>query len=225
MTLRRFTLSLFAFFIGAFMVFGPLTGAKADPPKLTQITGNELPKVFQAGKKYTIKLQYADPAGEEVSKSKALFIDDAPSGRVSTPATDISGDTKTGAFITWEINGFEQGAHHAHFEVDGPSAKTRFPEAAAEDYNFVVEAWQTKLLTMAIGGLLCIVAIPMISYLLFRALNPRGDPSRAARIGLLVGILAACALFIYLYLNVFGLLTYAILIIGLIAVIVLTIQR
>ena len=213
----------FAVVLTTLVLLSPVV--RAAPPKLTQIVGNELPKVFQAGQKYTIKLQYTDPAGDEVSKSKALFIDEAPSGRVSTPATEVAGDTKSGAYITWEINGFEQGGHRAHFEVDGLTAKTRFPETAAEDYTFVVEALATKLITMAVGTLISIVGIPLISYLLFRALNPRGDPSRAARIGLLIGILAACSLFIYLFLNVYGPLVYAILVIGLIAALVLTLRR
>ncbi|MEI6430719.1 MAG: hypothetical protein WCP07_00930 [bacterium] len=209
----------------AILLAASLRPSEAAPPKLTQITGNELPKVFQAGQKYTLKLQYIDPAGDEISKSKAIFVDEGPSGRVSTAASDVAGDTKNGAYITWEINGLEQGSHRAHFEVEGLTAKTRFPETAAEDYQFVVESLSTKILTLAIGSLISIIAIPMIAYLLFRALNPRGDPSRAARIGLLIGILTACVLFIYLFLNVYGPLVYAILIIGVIAFLVLLLRR
>ena len=102
-----------------------LSGARAQAPKLTEISGDELKKTYQAGQKYTIRMQYTDPAGDEISKSKAQFIDEGPSGRVPTTATSIEGDTKTGAVITWNINGFEQGAHTAHFEVNALTGAVR----------------------------------------------------------------------------------------------------
>lgn len=213
-------------FAALFLALFALTAlVRAEPPKLTKIPGNEPPNVFQAGGKYTIKLQYTDPAGDDISKSDAKFFDQAPTGLITIPASSVDGSTKTGAYITWEINGFEQGSHRAHFEVKGLRANARYPDAAAEDYAFVVESLTTKIITMVAGTLISVIAIPMIAYLLFRALNPRGDPSRAARIGFLIGILAACVLFIYLFLNVYGPLVYAILFIGLIASLVLMLRR
>ena len=111
-------------------------GARAQGPKLTEISGDELKKTYQAGQKYTIRMQYTDPAGDEISKS-----------------------------------------------------------------------------------------LPLLTYVLFRSANPRGDPSRVVRVGLLIGILACCALFIYLFLGIYGPLVYAILGVGLFAGLILMLRR
>jgi hypothetical protein len=202
-----------------------LTGARADPPKLTEDPQNELRKTYQAGQKYTIRMLYTDPAGDEITKSKAQFIDEAPSGRVATAATSIEGDTKTGAVITWDINGFEQGGHTAHFEVDALTGKVRYPAEATENYTFVVEAIGTKIIIMMVGLVIGLAALPLLTYVLFRSANPRGDPSRVARVGLLIGILACCALFIYLFLSIYGPLVYAILGVGIFAGLILMLRR
>jgi hypothetical protein len=202
-----------------------LAVARADPPKLTEISGDELKKAYQAKEKYTIRMQYTDPAGDEISKSKALFIDESPSGRVPTAATSIEGDTKTGAVITWDINQFEQGPHTAHFEVNALTGTVRYPAEATENYTFVVEALWSKVIIMLVGLAIGLAALPLLTYVLFRSANPRGDPSRVARVGLLIGILACCALFIYLFLSIYGPLVYAILGVGLFAGLILMLRR
>lgn len=203
-----------------------LTRPAQAQAKLTQAPGSELSKTYQAGKRYTLRLQYTDPKGDDLSKSKALFIDEAPSGRTSTAASVINGDVANGAIIEWDINGFEQGAHKGHFEITNDAgARLRYPKETTENYEFVVEAFATKLITMGIGLIICLALVPLITYLLARSINPRGDPSRTARVGLWVGILLACLLFIYLFVGMFGPLVYAILIIGLLALPVLLLNR
>jgi hypothetical protein len=209
----------------AALVLSTLTGAWAQGPRLSEVTGDELKKAYQAGQKYTIRMLYTDPAGDEISKSKAQFIDEAPSGRIATAASSVEGDTKTGAVITWNINGFEQGAHRAHFEVDALTGKVRFPAEATESYTFVVEAIGTKITIMLVGMVIGLAALPLLTYVLFRSANPRGDPSRVARVGLLIGILACCALFIYLFLSIYGPLVYAILGVGIFAGLILMLRR
>jgi hypothetical protein len=200
-------------------------GARAQGPKLTEISGDELKKTYQAGQKYTIRMQYTDPAGDEISKSKAQFMDQGPSGNTPTAATSIEGDTKTGAVITWNINGFEQGSHTAHFEVNALTGTVRYPAEATENYTFVVEAIGSKVIIMLVGLVIGLAALPLLTYVLFRSANPRGDPSRVARVGLLIGILACCALFIYLFLGIYGPLVYAILGVGIFAGLILMLRR
>lgn len=194
--------------------------------KLSPVPGDELKTTYQAGQKYTIRLQYTDPKGDEVTKSKALFVDNAPSGRISVPAARVSGDpaSPSGAIIEWDINGFEQGGHSASFEVNSLTETVRYP-AGSENYAFLVEAIGSKILLMVIGAAVGLVAVPFLVYTITRSVNRRGDPSHAARVGLLFGILACCALFIYLFLSIFGPLVYAILAIGFIAGLVLLLNR
>jgi len=200
--------------------------ASAQTPKLEELPGNAaLPKSFQVDKPYVISLKYTDPKGDEIKKSDALFIDQSATGRTSTPAKRISGDPQNGAIIEWELNKFEQGGHTAHFEVKGLNDTTRYPEDEKSNYEFVVESPLTKWLIFGTGALVSVVGLPLIVYLLARNLNPHGDPSRAAKMGLLVGILALCALFIYLFLSLYGPLVFAILIVGVLAAIVLLLRR
>lgn len=222
-TLFRF--AALAALLLAGLAFGPLTAARAAGSTLAQAPGDELKTTYQAGQKYTLRLFYTDPSGDEIQKSKALFIDEAPSGRVSIPATNIVGDDTTkGVVIEWAINGFEQGGHRASFEVNSLTGKVRYP-SGTEPYAFVVEAIGSKIITMLIGAGVGLLAVPFLVYILTRTMNRRGDPSYAARVGLLFGILACCALFIYLFLSIFGPLVYAILAVGAVAGLVLLINR
>jgi hypothetical protein len=193
-------------------------------PTLTVPPGGELPSTFQAGKNYTLRLVYTDPKGDEISKSKAVFIDEAPSGRKPPmPASNITGDPSTGATLEWNINGFEQGGHRGHFEVSALTGTVRYPTEG--DYVFGVEALGTKIITMVVGVAVALLVIPISVYLIARSLKRQGDPSQAARMGLFFGILACCALFIYLFLNIFGPLVYAILVVGVLAFIALVLGR
>ena len=200
--------------------------AQAAGPKLEEVRGSELLKTYQAGKDYTLRLEYTDPNGDPIKKSDALFIDEAPSGRISTPATAVDGsDTSKGVTLVWNIRGFEQSSHKGHFEVKALTGTTTYPQDPKEFYEFVVEALGTKYITLAFGALIGFVGVPWVTYFFARMLNPRGDPSRAARVGLLFGILAFCALFIYLFLSFYGPLVYAILILGFLAAIILLFGR
>lgn len=185
-----------------------------------------LPKSFQTGKSKTIRLLYTDPKGDSIKAKDAQFIDQSPSGQTVTEATRISGNPATGATIEWVLNDLEQGAHSAHFEIKTlDDTVVRYPEDQQSRYQFVVESPLTKWIIMGVGGLISWLALPLIVYLLARNLNPRGDPSRAAKMGLLIGILASCALFIYLFLSLYGPLVFAILIVGFLGAIVLLLRR
>lgn len=216
--------SLFVFalaFVAA--LFGPaLPQACAAAPVLAPLPGEELPKAFQPGKRYTLRLQYTDPSGDPLRKSDAMFVDEAPSGRVSTPASSVSSDdTSKGVIIEWDINGFEQGSHRAHFEAKGLTTTSTYPTDAATAYEFVVESLTTKIIEALLGAAICFAFVPFVTYFLSRMINPRGDPSRAARVGLLFGILAFCALFFLLFSSVSQIVTWAIIGLGILGAIVM----
>jgi hypothetical protein len=78
---------------------------------------------------------------------------------------------------------------------------------------------------MGVGLLVGLLFVPFLVYVLARSLNRRGDPSGAARIGLLLGILACAALFVYLFASFYGPLTYAIGVVAALALLVVVLTR
>lgn len=186
----------------------------------------QLESSYQAGQRYTIRMRYTDPDDEPVQKAKALFIDESSAGRVEYPATAVEGaDVTKGVTIVWDLNKLAQGSHKAHFSVSAGGKTVRYPTNPEEFYTFGVEALGTKFIILGIGLLVGLAGVPFIVFFLSRSMNPRGDPSNAARVGLLFGILACCALFIYLFANVYGPLVWAILVVGIIAAAILMTRR
>jgi hypothetical protein len=199
---------------------------RAQTPKLEQNPGSELLNAYQDKKPYTLRMLYTDPSGDEVSKSKAVFIDEGPSGSNRITADSVTGDTKTGAAIEWHVNGFEPGSHKGSFEITRVGGDTvRYPAEKTEFYSFVVENLTTKWIILGVGILIALSAIPAVVFFLSRAMNPRGDSSQAARIGLLIGVLVICVLFIYLFLSIYGPLVFAILVLGVLALPLLLTRR
>lgn len=192
-------------------------------PVLEEIREEPLPKTIQGGQVAELKLRYTDRTGDPIKPSDAVFLDTSASSSkpISTAASEVIGDPATGATIVWRLQSLEQGKHSARFEVKALSATANYPTNSATPYEFVVEALGTKYAILGVGALIGLIAVPFITYFLFRMMNPRGDPSRVARVGLLFGILAVCALFIYLFLSVYGPLVYAILVLGFLGAIVL----
>lgn len=194
-------------------------------PTLTPTPGDSLRKEYTPGQKYTLRLNYTDPKGDPIRKSNAVFIDESDAGTIRTPATDISGDPATGAVISWEINGFTPGAHRSRFEVKALTDTARYPNDPAELYEFAVASVGTKLGILALAVAISLVGVPLIVYLVARSINRRGNPSTSARIALLFGVLLSCAVFVYLFLGMFGWLVYLIFLIGIIAAFPLLLSR
>lgn len=210
------------------VVAGGALGSRgwAAAPTLSQVGGEDrdLPKVVRAGQKYVLQLKFTDADGDR--PKRATFFDKAPSATVTTPGTIGTGNPKDGIVITWDINGFEQGGHQTYFEVQGSDGNiARYPAEQTVFYEFVAEALATKIGIMAAGAAVGLVFLPFIVYVLARSLNRRGDPSRAARVGLLIGILACAALFIVLFASFYGVLAWAIGIVAGLALLVLVLTR
>ena len=183
--------------------------AIAAPPSLSQVTGNELPGVYQAGRPYTLSLIFTDADGDR--PRKASFVDESPAGTQTIEGRIGSGDPRAGVTIEWPVRGFAGGGHRAYFEVrDSAGQVARYPATAGEPYSFVAENVLTKWIILGAGLLVGLMFVPFLAYVLTRSLNRSADPSRAARTSLLLGILACCALFIYLFASVYGPLAYII---------------
>ncbi|MDX1934238.1 MAG: hypothetical protein SFU56_16680 [Capsulimonadales bacterium] len=215
------------FLLLTLLSFASLRNAQAQEPKLTQNSGSELQNAYQDKKPYTLRLLFTDPSGDTVSKSKAIFVDEGPSGNLRIPATNITGDVRTGAVIEWRVNGFEPGSHKGYFEVSrlNDTAPIRYPAEPTEFYSFVVENLTTKWIIFGVGLLIGLTAIPAIVFFLSRSINPRGDSSQAARLGLFFGILAICVLFIGLFLSIYGWLVFAIIVLAFLALPLLFTRR
>lgn len=181
------------------------TPTQAAPPQLSEDASKPLEGVYQTRKRYTVRVLFADADGDRPRTT--VFSDESPGGgRVEfTQAQVVSSGNRGEYTITWDIPGLAEGGHKAEFIVTGTDGNT-----ARLRYSFVVENLVTKWVIMGVGLLVGLLFVPFLVYVLARAVNRRGDPSRAARVGLLFGILAGAALFIYLFASFYGLLTYAI---------------
>ncbi len=198
----RCTLPLLAAIVALFC-----TRSAFAAPTLEKVPGDDMPQSLQTNQSVSFKLRYTDSNGDPIKKADAIFTDESASGNVTHNATDIDGtDTSKGVTITWQVNGFAQGAHKGHFQVTPPTGTVaRFPAEATEYFSFGVEAPWLRWVELFGGILICLFLLPFTTYLLFRSLNPRSDPSRAARGALFLGILAVCALFVYLFAGPIGL--------------------
>jgi len=198
----RFLLPLVA--LAAIAFGGPRAHAA---PTLDVPPGSDMASAYHTGQAVSLHLRYTDPNGDPIKKSDAIFTDESSAGAVPHNATDIDGtDTSKGVTISWDINGFVPGPHKGHFQVTAATGSVaRYPAEASTYYSFGVEEPYVKWIELLVGILVCLVGLPLITYLVFRSVNPRGDPSRSARGALFLGVLAVCGLFIYLFTGIIGL--------------------
>ncbi len=160
----------------------------------------DLKSFYRAGEKYTLHMEYKDPDGYALKS--ATFHDRSGDGEPNFPAKELSGNTESGLKLTWEINSFAKGDHKSFFEVENEKGlKTRYPSNESDSYVFVVESLVDKWIVMGVGLLICIFMLPFLVYLIARSTNKQGNPSSAARIGLILGIFAALALFIFQFVS------------------------
>lgn len=186
--------------LSALLILAATFGARAagaSTPTLTELPGQPLPNSFLTGRTYTLSLIYQDADGDTVKK--AQLIDDSAAGHIAIDDKSISpGSPTAGQTITWEVNGFAQGGHHDYFLVTNDIGSTaRYPADATEQYSFTVDSLVTKWVITGVGVLVSLGFLPYIVFLGGRSWNRRGNPSSAARVGLLIGIVASLAIFIY----------------------------
>lgn len=193
-------------------------------PTLKPLGEAPLPNAFQDKGKYTLRLVYQDPKNDDIVK--ATFHDESRSGNIAVEKKSVDGSPENGATITWEINGFDKGDHKGYFIVTTDVGETRYPAEKDEFYTFKVESVTDKWIVTVVGWLICLGAVPFLVYILARSLNPRGNPSAVARIGLIVGIFLALALFIWQFMGVYdNPLIWALAVIGFLGLLVAVVVR
>lgn len=167
-------------------------GAFAAPPVLKPIDNVPLPTETKLHEPMELSLAYT---GDPPTKMSLVVL--TPDGETVIVPGKLSGDAAAGkpVAVSWPFTPSASGEYRYHFEAQaGDLGSTRFPESPANDFQFVVANPLTRYLVLGIGLLICFLFLPFVSYTATRGLNQRGDPAAAARIALLIGLVAYIAL-------------------------------
>jgi hypothetical protein len=193
----RFFPSLFAALV--LLIVGRT--AFAATPTLTEVPGDELKNSYKAGDTVIFRLSYKDPDDDRITK--AQFIEE--SGAPLDYKTLEGGTPETGQTIVWEVRGgFDAGGHRGYFRVENKAGEVaRYPEDEARRFTFTVASLTQKWIITGVSVVVSLLFVPFLVYLIARSTNKRGNPSSAARIGLLIGIFAALAVYIYEFIGVY----------------------
>ena len=162
-------------------------GAFAKTPTLKIVGNNALPTEARRNEALAMTLQYS---GDPPTTLNMIVL--TPDGETATvPAKAPVGDPAKGVSVTWPYTPTESGQYRYHFEAQaGDFGSVRFPLSASDDFQFVVANPVTRYIVLGLGLLVCLFLLPFVSYTATRGLNQRGDPAAAARIALLIGIVA-----------------------------------
>ncbi len=198
----RTLLRLVPALLAALLLLAVGGAAFAVPPTLTEVPGDELKNSYRTGQNVTFRLSYKDPDGDRIRK--AQFIDES-GGALLDYKTVEGGTAETGQTIVWDVRGgFENGGHKGYFLVtNGAGEEVRFPEDLERRYTFTVASVAQKWIITGVSIVLSLIFVPFLVYLIARSTNKRGNPSSAARIGLLIGIFAALGVFIYEFVGIY----------------------
>ena len=164
----------------------------AAPPTLKPIENVDLPSEVKLHEPLAMSLNYT---GDPPTKLSLVVL--TPDGETVIVPGKLSGDATSGkpVPVTWPFTPNASGEYRYHFEAQaGDLGSTRFPESPANDPQFVVANPLTRYLVLGVGLLICFLFLPFVSYTATRGLNQRGDPAAAARIALLIGLVAYVAL-------------------------------
>lgn len=170
----------------------------AAVPQLQELD-DSVPRQMRTGEKYLFRIQYSDPNGDR--PQEARLVTDGPEGMRRWPSEPIATrtvDYKNPTTLEFIAGPFSSGDHYAHFEVASVADKVRYP-ASGSGLLFSVENLWLRWIELIAGLAVALLFLPLITFVLVRGVNPNSDPSRAARFGLLVGIVASYALFVVLF--------------------------
>ncbi len=194
----RATTLVFAFLLSLLALMPPM--AQAKPPVLEKPNGFEYPTQVLTGSTQEFEISYLQESGDK-PRSLLLVIETPQGGTVKAEPNKLpTGDLATGPLIaTWYYSPRDAGNYKFHFEtvsVTGEAA--RYPLTASEDEQFTAENLITKYIILFVGVIVSMGFLPFLVYIGTRSLNKRSDPGTAARVAIIVGALAAYALYIYL---------------------------
>lgn len=163
-------------------------GVSAKPPTLEPLSGAPLPTEIKLNEPQELSLNYK---GDPPTKLSLVVL--TPDSQTVTVPGKASGDPATGnsVAVSWPFTPTESGEYRYHFEAQaGDLGSVRYPESPANDFQFVVASPLTRYIVLGLGLLVCLFLLPFVSYTATRGLNQRGDPAAAARIALLIGVVA-----------------------------------
>ena len=173
-------------------------GVFAAPPTLSP--ASSFPTSIVPGHTYDFKLTYKQAEGDAPTAPKMII--DAPGGQISKPIAAPGGDptSAAGVPLDWTYSPDQSGQYQYHFEVTSSTGGfARYP-AGNDLLTFESPNPIVKYIVLAIGLIIALFFLPFVVYMIARSANKRSDPGAAARIALLIGILAFCGLAWYLFL-------------------------
>ena len=176
--------------------------AFAAPPTLAPM--DALPNSVLPGHTYPVSVVYKQAEGDAPTTLKLVV--DTPGGILTYPAPAPVGDPTTGLKAAWQFVPDRAGQYQYHFEaVSSTGAAARFPAAGAADLEFESVSLVSKYVVLGVGLLVALFFLPFVVYVASRSVNRRGDPAAAARVALLVGVLASYGLYLYLFADIYKL--------------------
>jgi hypothetical protein len=182
------------------LVFVGIMPGFAEKPKLEEDPALQIKSTSKTGEKLQFNLRYTDKDGDKLTKLTLIDIVNNQSASFSDYKSE--GQPDQGMTVSFELaNGLAEGGHNIHFEGENEAGeKVRFPDKEGEFKGLSIVDETKKWILVGIVSLLSIVGLPYFVYLVARSLNKQGNPSSAARMSLLVGILVALGVLIWQFL-------------------------
>lgn len=171
--------------------------AFAAPPTLTE--GSEFPTSVVPGHSYVFHLTYKQIESDPPATMQMVV--DTPYGQAIQRAQKPAGDPAAGEDISWDFSPQQSGQYQFHFDVTSATGGVARYPAGSGELTFESPNPIVKYIVLAVGLVIALFFLPFVVYMIARAANKRSDPSAAARIALLIGILAFCFLAWYLFLQ------------------------
>ena len=175
----------------------------AAAPKLEPVPNAEVPGEVKPGQTLDFSMTYTgDPP------SSLSMVVQTPSGEtIRIPTKAPVGDTTAGVPVSWRFTPEGSGSYKYHFEASaGDIGSARYPAAPTDDPQFVAVNLLTKYLVFLVGLGIGLLFLPFVVYLAARSANRQGDPGAAARVALLIGVIASYALFLFLFYTIYSVL-------------------
>lgn len=191
---------------GALILFACLLAVPsfAAPPTL-ETTGDAVPSEVRQNQTVEFHILYKQAEGDK--PQNAILVLESPTGSTKVPGKVSSGDPTTGVEIDFPVTIENTGQYRYHFEVTSSTGATaRYPTTPGDSLEFTSASVVQKYVMLGVGILIALLFLPFIVYVATRSLNKRGNPSSAARIALLIGVLASYALFLFLFYSVYSIL-------------------
>lgn len=180
--------------------------AGAAPPTLEP--AGEPPTTVQVGEARPFQVTYRDADGDR--PREVALVMTTPSGAVERlqPELPRTGDLRTGVPVTWQLRFEQAGTYRLHVEAASRAAapkavEARWPASGEREIAVVNPLARWAMLGAGLG--VALLLLPMFLFFVLRGASRKIDPGAAARVALMVGILAAGGWYTYLFWSLHGL--------------------